>query len=116
MQPQAQLQADVAHGVADRLCAADRLGRPVEASEKPVPGGVEFHVAEPGQLCADPPMVGGQQLPPSPFAEFSRPCGRADNVEKLDGRRFLMVVVLVGAGPLTYQFCRLSSATYLLTV
>jgi hypothetical protein len=68
----------------------DRAGRAVEPGEEPVPGGVEFHPAEPGQLRADPPVVGGQQLSPPRVAEFRRPCRRADDVGKQHGRQHLV--------------------------
>jgi hypothetical protein len=52
-------QADAAYCRMNRQGATDRAGRPIEPGEKPVPGRVELDPPEPGQLGANPPMVGG---------------------------------------------------------
>ena len=80
VQADAHLQADVAYCLMNRLSAADRAGRPIEPGEKPIPGGVKLDAAEPGQLGTDPPMMGGQQLPPARVPQFGRLGSRVDDV------------------------------------
>ena len=65
-------------------------GLALESREEPVPGRVDLHAAEPGQLPPNPRMMLSQQLSPPHVPEFGRPGSRANDVPEQDSRQHLV--------------------------
>src|ERR1043165_5870630 len=80
MQACANLQAELAHALADRAGAANRARRPVEPREEAVAGDVELGAAKTEELTADQRMVALEKFAPAPVAKIARLRSRADGV------------------------------------
>ena len=75
MDAASHFDAELVRGVADRTCAFDGAGRPVERRDEAVAGGVYFPAPIARQLPTDQGVVTVQQFAPSTVAEFMRPLG-----------------------------------------
>src|SRR6266511_3454042 len=70
VEPSANLQPEVSHGVTDRACAPDRARRPVEAGEEAISCRVDLAARKPDQLPPNALVVLLEELPPPPVAKL----------------------------------------------
>ena len=84
VEPRADVEAEVAHSLDDRLGAADGACRPVEGRQEAVAHGVHLLAARPRELRPDERVVLLEQLTPGPVADFGHVCRRADDVGEED--------------------------------
>src|SRR5207245_2205715 len=86
VQPCAHLEPELTNVRDDRLRAADRPRRPVEAREEAVAGRVDLPAAIPHELLAHGTVMAHEQLAPGPVAKLDRTLARAGEVGAKHGR------------------------------
>src|SRR5262249_42602003 len=86
VQSSSDVESQIAYGIADSACAANRARRAVEGREEAIPSRIHLVPAVASELSPNAVVVGAQELAPALIAQLGCGRSRADDVSKQDRR------------------------------
>ena len=95
--PDPNIETDLARGVADRSPAADRTRGAIEGGEHAVAGGLTVQTREPTDLTIYRVVVTVEHGTPRPIADSDQPVGGADDIGEHQRGEHPVVMAAVGA-------------------